>query len=127
LAVEMEALSNPEADNRWTVLATTVRDEAGTDAEMLKAYSDQNTTVAPSLRWLKNPAAIRPGWLEQPERMAALAMRTVLGLLVYAVIQRQVRLSLLTHNQQSPGNTGMTATPTTAVVLAWFAQGALIQ
>jgi len=54
-------------------------------------------------------------------------MLTVLGLLVYSIIQRQVRLSLRTHAQQIPGNKGLTATPTAAVVLALFTQVALIQ
>jgi hypothetical protein len=54
-------------------------------------------------------------------------MLTVLGLLVYSVIQRQVRLYLRTHNQQLPGNKGLTAIPTAAVVLALFAQVALVQ
>ena len=54
-------------------------------------------------------------------------MLTVLGLLVYSVIQRQVRLSLRPHARQIPGNTGLTATPTAAVVLALFAQVALVQ
>jgi hypothetical protein len=54
-------------------------------------------------------------------------MLTVLGLLVYSVIQRQVRLSLRTQDQQLPGNKGMTATPTAAVMLAVFAHVALIQ
>jgi hypothetical protein len=54
-------------------------------------------------------------------------MLTVLGLLVYNAIQRQVRLSLRTHDQQSSGNKGMTATPTAAVVLAWLTQAALVQ
>jgi hypothetical protein len=66
-------------------------------------------------------------WLEKPERIAALAMLTVLGLLVYSVIQRQVRLYLRTHDQQLPGNKGLTAIPTAAVVLALFAQIALVQ
>jgi heme/copper-type cytochrome/quinol oxidase subunit 2 len=66
-------------------------------------------------------------WLEKPERIATLAMLTVLGLLVYSVIQRQVRLYLRTHDQQIPGNKGLTATPTAAVVLALFAQVALVQ
>jgi transposase len=79
------------------------------------------------LRWLKNPAAIAPVWLEKPARIAALAMLTVLGLLVYSLIQRQVRLYLLTHDQQVPGNKGATATPTAAVVLTLFAQVALVQ
>jgi len=65
-------------------------------------------------------------WLEKPERIAALAMLTVVGLLVYSIIQRQVRLSLQTHDQQVPGNKGATATPTAAVVLALFAQIALV-
>ena len=70
---------------------------------------------------------LAPVWLEKPERIAALAMLTVLGLLVSSVIQRQVRLYLRTHDQQLPGNKGLTATPTAAVVLALFAQVALVQ
>jgi hypothetical protein len=54
-------------------------------------------------------------------------MLTVLGLLVYSVIQRQVRLYLCTQAQQIPGNKGLTTTPTAAVVLALFAQVALVQ
>jgi hypothetical protein len=82
--------------------------------------------VEPGFRWIKTPAAITPGWIEQPERMAALAMLTGVGLLVYSIIQRQVRLYLRTHDQQVPGNKGLTATPTAAVVLALFAQVALV-
>jgi transposase len=104
-----------------------VRSEECPDADILQAYQDQNTTVEPGFRWIKNPAAISPVWLEKPERIAALAMLTVLGLLVYSVIQRQVRLYLRTHDQQIPGNKGMTATPTAAVVLALFAQVSMIQ
>jgi transposase len=118
LMVEVEALPHPEDDNGWTVLATTISAEVCTDAEILQAYQEQHTTVAPGFRWIKNPAAIAPVWLEQPERIAAVAMLTVVGLLVYRVIQRQVRLYLRTHAQQLPGNKGMTATPTAAVVLA---------
>ena len=127
LVVEVEALANPEADNGWTVLATTVSAEGCADAELLQAYQDQNATVEPGFRWIKNPAAIAPVWLEKPERIAALAMLTVLGLLVYSVLQRQVRLYLRMHDQQLPGNKGLTATPTAAVVLALFAQVALVQ
>jgi hypothetical protein len=125
--VEVESLPNPAEDNGWTVLATTVSADACPDAEVLQAYQEQHTTVEPGFRWIKNPAAISPVWLEKPERIAALAMLTVVGLLVYSIIQRQVRLYLLTHDQRIPGNKGMTATPTAAVVLALFAQIALVQ
>ena len=127
LVVDLEALPNPEEDNGWTVLATTVSAEACGDAEILRAYQEQHTTVEPGFRWIKNPAAIAPVWLEKPERIAALAMLTVVGLLVSSVIQRQVRLYLCTHAQQLPGNKGMTAIPTAAVVLALFSQVALVQ
>jgi transposase len=127
LVVEVEALANAEADNGWTVLATTVDAEVCPDADILQAYQDQNTTVESGFRWIKNPAAIAPVWLEKPERIAALAMLTVLGLLVSSVIQRQVRLYLRTRDQQIPGNKGLTATPTATVVLALFTQVALVQ
>src|SRR5262249_37817346 len=118
LLVEGEALANPEEDNAWSRLATTVGPETGPAAGILQAYHEQHTTVDPGCRWIKNPAAISPVWLENPERMAALAMRTVVGLLVYSIIQREGRLYLLPQEQQVPGKKGTTATPTAAVVLA---------
>ena len=127
LVGEAERLSQSEEDNGWTVLATTVSAEACTDAQVLQAYQEQHTSVEPGFRWIKNPAAISPVWLEKPERIAALAMLTVVGLLVSSIIQRQVRLYLQTHDQQLPGNKGMTATPTAAVMLALFAHVTLIQ
>jgi hypothetical protein len=54
-------------------------------------------------------------------------MLTVLGLLVSSVLQRQGRLSLLPHDEQLPGNKGLTAIPTAAGALALFAQVARVQ
>jgi hypothetical protein len=59
--------------------------------------------------------------------MAALAMLTVVGLLVDAVSQRQVRLYLRDHDQPIPGNQGPPATPTAAVVFALCAPVTLVQ
>jgi transposase len=108
LRVEAESLSHPEEDNGWTVLATTLSADTCTATEVLQAYQEQHTSVELGFRWIKNPAAISPVWLEKPERIAALAMLTVVGLLVYSIIQRQVRLYLHTHDQQVPGNKGTT-------------------
>ena len=127
LIVHPEALVLPEDAHGWTVRATTVRPEVCTDAEILQAYQEQHITVEPGLRWIKNPAAISPVWLEKPARIAALAMLTVVGLLVYAVIQRQVRLYLREHAQQVSGNKGPTSTPTAAVVFTLFAPVTLVQ
>jgi transposase len=126
LVVHREALVPSEDVYGWTVLATTLRPEMCTDAEMLQAYQEQHITVEPGFRWIKNPAAISPVWLEKPERIAALAMLTVVGLLVYAVIQRQVRLYLRDHERHIPGNKGPTATPTAAVVFALFTPVTLV-
>jgi transposase len=89
LVVTVAALDNPEEDNGWTVLATTVSAEVCTDAEILQAYQEQHTTVEPGFRWIKNPAAISPVWLEKPERIAALAMLTVVGLLVSRALHQK--------------------------------------
>jgi len=125
--VEVTALANAEEDKGGAVLATTVPTAGGGGCRILQAYQEQNTTVEPGLRWIKTPAAIAPVWLEKPARIAALALLTVVGWLVYSVIQRQVRLSLRTPDQQLPGNTGLSAIPAAAVVLALLAHIALVQ
>jgi transposase len=83
--------------------------------------------VEQGFRWIKNPAAITPMWREKPERIAALAMLTVVGFLVYGLIQRQVRRYLQQHQQTVPGNKGLTAVPTAAVILALFASVVMVQ
>jgi len=57
-------------------------------------------------------------WLEKPERIAALARLTVVGLLVYSIIPRQVRLHRRIQDQQIPGHKGLTAIPTAVVVVS---------
>ena len=71
LVGEVDTLPNAEEDNGWTVRATAVRAEMGTDTEILQAYQEHNTTVEPGFRWIKKPAALAPVWLEKPERSAA--------------------------------------------------------
>ena len=127
VVLEGEARERVAAEEGWTVLATTVGNAMCTDAEILHAYHDQHSTVEPGFRWIKNPAAITPVGREKPERLAALAMLTVVGLLVYTLIQRQVRLYLHAQHQGLPGNKGRTSTPTAAVVLALFTPVMLVQ
>lgn len=121
LHVTTRALKPPVATFGWLVLATTVSEQACEDADVVRTYREQTTTVEPGFRWIKNPAAISPVWLEKRERIAALAMLTVVGLLVYSLIQRQVRQYLQQQQQSIPGNKGDTAMPTAAVVFESFA------
>jgi transposase len=127
LVVEAQALPQAEQEQGWTVLATTVGTAVCTDEQILRTYQEQNSTVEPGLRWIKNPAAITPMWLEKPDRIAALAMLTVVGLLVYGLIQRQVRRHLQEHREYVPGNKGPTDTPTAAVVMALFTPVMMVQ
>ncbi len=60
LVVYREALVPSENAYGWTVLATTLRPEVCTDADLLQAYQEQHITVEPGFRWIKNPAAISP-------------------------------------------------------------------
>jgi len=121
LRVETQALAPPVATFGWLVLATTIEETTCGDAEMVQAYRDQTTTVERGFRWIKNPAAISPVWLEKRQRIAALAMLTVVGLLVYGLIQRQVRQYLREHQASIPGNKGETDVPTATVVFESFA------
>jgi hypothetical protein len=47
LVMEVESLPNPEEDNGWTVLATTISADACSDTEVLQAYQEQHSTVEP--------------------------------------------------------------------------------
>lgn len=116
LKVTTQVLAAPVATFGWLVLATTIAASICGDAAMVQAYRDQTTTVERGFRWIKNPAAITPVWLEKRERIAALAMLTVVGLLVYGLIQRQVRQYLQEHEETIPGNKGETDRPTATVV-----------
>jgi len=116
LKVSTQALAAPVATFGWLVLATTIDASICGDAQIVRAYRDQTVTVERGFRWIKNPAAIHPVRLEKRERIAALAMLTVVGLLVYGLIQRQVRQYLQEHEATIPGNKGETDNPTATVV-----------
>ena len=79
LVVHREALVPSEEAYGWTVLATTLRPEGVRMPRCSRPYQEQHITVEPGFRWSKNPAAISPVWLEKPERIAALAMLTVVA------------------------------------------------
>jgi len=96
-------------------------DRAASDAEVLEAYDDQHT-VEGCMRWAKGPLAVAPIFLKTPLRIAALSAVYVLALMVYALIQREVRRRLAAEGTTMPGNRGQgwTAKPTTEVVFRLF-------
>lgn len=86
-----EALAPQAQRERRFVLATDGRDaQQRTDEGLLRAYKGQPAGEL-SLKWAKNPAAIAPIFLETPPRIAALGCVSVIALLGYTRIARQVR------------------------------------
>jgi hypothetical protein len=110
----------------WPVLAPPVGPAKGTDAAIRQASQAQPSPVAPGLRGLTKPAAIRPVGREPPARSAALALLIGVGVLVYGVLPRQGRLSRRAPARHGPGHQGLTDTPAAAVVCALVTPGRLV-
>ena len=77
LHITTKALNPPLSTFGSLVLVTTMSKKACDDAEIVQVYQAQTTTVEPGFGWIKNPAAISPVWFENRERIAALAILTV--------------------------------------------------
>jgi transposase len=111
-----EAIATQAQRERRFVLATNVLDaQQLTDAALLQAYKGQ-PAVELSFKWAKNPAAIAPIFLETPTRIAALGCVYLIALLVYTLIERQVRNSLLERGETLPDRPAPSQRPTARTV-----------
>ncbi len=93
--------------------------DACSDQELFRTYQDQNL-VETAIRIFKNPQQVAPLFLKTDARIAALGLVYVLALMVYALIQREVRRLLEQRGADFPGNKGWTTRPTTEVVFRLF-------
>ncbi len=111
-----EAITTQAQRERRFVLATNVLDgQQLTDADLLRAYKGQ-PAVELSFKWAKNPAAIAPIFLETPTRIAALGCVYLIALLVYTLIERQVRKSLAMRGETLPDRPAPSQSPTARTV-----------
>jgi transposase len=111
-----EAIATQAQRERRFVLATNVLDaQQLTDADLLQAYKGQ-PAVELSFKWAKNPAAIAPIFLETPTRIAALGCVYLIALLVYTLIERHVRNSLLERGETLPDRPAPSQRPTARTV-----------
>lgn len=69
-----------------------------------------------NFKWTKNPAAVAPILLKDPKRIAALGFIYLVALMVYTLMQRQIRQSLKRTQKNIPGNKGLTDNPTGRVL-----------
>ena len=98
------------------VLATNVLDAQHlSDADLLRAYKGQSA-VELSFKWAKNPAAIAPIFLETPTRIVALGCVYLIALLVYTLVERQVRKGLAERGETLPDRPAPSQRPTARTV-----------
>jgi transposase len=108
-------LAQAQRERRF-VLATQVLDPQHLSAaDLLRAYPGQ-PAVELSCKWAKNPAAIAPIFLETPTRIAALGCVYLMALLVYTLVERQVRKSLTERRETLPDRPAPSQRPTARTV-----------
>ena len=90
--------------------------------QMLENYTDQGISVERGFRFLKDPLFFANSlFLKKPERIMALMMIMGLALLIYALAERQLRLSLEMTHETIPDQKGKpTSTPTIRWVFQTF-------
>jgi transposase len=91
-------------------------------AAMLSQYKAQGVSVERGFRFLKDPLFFADSlFLKTPQRIMALIMIMVLALLVYALAERKLRLSLSAQDQRVPNQVGKeTQTPTMRWIFQLF-------
>ena len=98
------------------VLATNVlAPQDLSDAELLRAYKGQPAAEL-SFQWAKNPAAMAPIFMETPTRNAARGGVYLMALLVYTLVERQVRTALVEHGETLPDRPAPSQRPTARTV-----------
>ncbi len=116
------AVQEQEERLGYFVLATNHLDPGQvSDLEVLEWYKAQDQ-VEGGFAWLKGPAAFAPIFLKKPQRILALGMVFLMALMVYTLLERQVRRELVQREEKLPGNNNvLTQRPTTAVLFKHFA------
>lgn len=73
------------------IIGTTILKNELSDADVIKAYKNQNNTVEKGFRFLKDPLMFTSSlFVKKPERIMGLLMIMTLALLVYAIAQRKL-------------------------------------
>lgn len=76
------------------VLLTTAKDGRNlSDCKILETYKGQSV-VEVGFHWLKGPLAVAPVFLKSPKRIDVLGFIYMVALLIYGLIQRDIRMKL---------------------------------
>lgn len=103
------------------VLLTTVSDRRRiSDADLLESYRGRNV-VEMCFAWMKGPAAVAPMFLKLPSRIVSMGFLLVIWMMVYALIQREIRKALPRNGGKAPhANNRWTDRPTARGILEIF-------
>ena len=95
-------------------------------SKVLADYQGQGV-VETGFRWLKGPGQVAPMLLHTPARIEALSFLFTLTLLLYRLLQREVRRVLVGTEETVPGpNRIPTQRPTTAALMRCFSEVYLV-
>jgi len=104
-----------QRESRFVLVTNVLAPQDLSDSDLLRAYKGQPAAEL-SFKWAKNPAAIAPIFLETPTRIAALGCVYLLALLVYTLVERQVRQSLAARGDTLPDRPAPSQRPTARTV-----------
>ncbi len=109
------SMAQAQRERRFVLATQVLEAQQLSDADLLRAYKGQ-PAVALSLPWAKNPAAIAPIFLDTPTRIAALGCVDRMALLVYTLVERQVRTRLPERRETLPDRLAPSQRPTARTV-----------
>jgi transposase len=95
---DQDAIDTETAGDGWYALLTNLDPAAADPAEILRRYKGQNT-VEQRYATIKGPLAVAPIFLQTNKRITALITVICLALLIFSLIEREVRLRLAEQDQ----------------------------
>lgn len=110
-----------KSESRYVLASSVLDKEKLPDDELLKVYKGQSG-VESNFKWTKNPAAVAPIFLNTDDRILALGFVYLVALMVYTLMERQIRKKLIEEGKVIKGNKGKTNNPT-GEVLFWNLSG----
>jgi transposase len=111
----------------FVLLTSRIPDERYPASRVLADYQGQEVVEA-GFRWIKSPGQVAPLLLHTPARIESLAFLFTVTLLLYRLLQREIRRALSESEQTVPGpNRVPTRRPTTRSLMRLFHEVYLVR
>jgi hypothetical protein len=107
---DQDAIETDAAADGWYALLTNLAPDQAGPAEVFRRYKGQHV-VECRYGEFKGPLAVAPIFLELNRRITALITVICLALLIFCLVERQVRRALAPHGEMMTGLPGYGPTP----------------